>query len=52
MEITIKVTDRDANKILLIGSKPWWQTTPIERIEYDKLVALCGVSVCMKILNK
>jgi len=52
MEITITVSERDQRRIEQIGSKPWWQTTPQERMEYDKLVQLCGTAVCIKILNK
>lgn len=52
MEITITVSERDKRRIEQLGSKPWWQTTPQERMEYDKLVQLCGTAICMKILNK
>jgi hypothetical protein len=52
VEITIVISERDVNRIIRIGSKPWWQTRPEERLEYNKLVDLCGTAVCMKVLNK
>lgn len=52
MEIIIKISQRDADRIAYIGSKPRGQTTPAERLEYDRLIALCATAVAMKIINR
>lgn len=52
MEITVKVSDRDINRIIQIGCKKWQNTTPEEREEYNRLVSYYGTAVLIKILPR
>lgn len=52
MNVTIAVSDLEANRIIILGSKLWHRMTEAEKEEYDHFVRLCGTAVCMKILHK
>jgi hypothetical protein len=52
MDLTVSVYDRDVERIITIGSKPWGKATEEERKEYEKLISLYGSMVCHKVLNQ
>ncbi len=52
MEITIRVSDRDVNRIIQLGSKSWIKFSPEEKKEYDRLLRLLGTAATEKIFNR
>lgn len=52
MQITITVSDRDADRIIKLGSIPWHKITDKDKEELSHLVSLCGTAVCMKVFNR
>ena len=51
MEITVKVSERAAAEIKVIGKKMWNQTTADERKRYDALVKFFGTEVLLKVTD-
>lgn len=47
--IEISVTDREADRIAELGSKPWTQITDREKAEYESFIRLLGTQAALKI---
>lgn len=52
MEVTIKVSQGEADTVVRLGLKPWNKFTDEEIKEWNHLMNLFGTAVVMKVLYK
>jgi len=50
--ITIQITEMDYEEINRIGNLPWHKATDDDKQKYDRLIALCGTAVCLKVVKE
>lgn len=48
MQISLEIKDRDVNRFVAIGLKPWGQVSEEERKEYERLISFYGTLVAFK----